>query len=74
MVAVNDAGTRKTLQVDLSAFARSGNKVRVIRTSGSMENGEHWAELDSLQVTDGQFTADMSKNSITTWIVEDVER
>lgn len=74
VVAVNDAGTRKTLQVDLSAFARSGNKVRVIRTSGSMENGEHWAELDSLQVTDGQFTADMSKNSITTWIVEDVER
>lgn len=54
---------------DLSAFETPGTTVSVIRTSGDYASGENWAQLDSLQVTDGMMRATIKGNSITTFVV-----
>lgn len=73
IVATNTAGSNKTVDFNLSDFASVGYKVRVIRTSGSIDNGEHWAELSPLVPYGKGFNAELKANSITTFIVEDVE-
>jgi O-glycosyl hydrolase len=73
IVATNTAGSNKTVDFDLSDFQSVGYNVKVIRTSGTMQNGEHWAELPSLVPYGKGFNAELKANSITTFIVEDVE-
>jgi len=58
--------------VDLSAFACKGDKVQAIRTSGSMADGEHWAQLADIAMDGEGFTAELKGNSITTWIIDNV--
>lgn len=73
IVAVNPSGSNRTAAFDLSQFKATGNAVQVIRTSGSMEDGEHWAELENIDIYDTGFTAELKANSITTYILEGVE-
>ena len=73
IVATNTDGSDKSTDFDLSAFSKVGNTVSVIRTSGSMSNGEHWAELEPLSTNGKGFNASLKANSITTFIVEGVE-
>jgi len=72
IVATNTAGTNKTVDFNLDNFASVGYNVRVIRTSGSMRDGEHWAELPPLVPYGLGFNAELKANSVTTFIVEDV--
>jgi len=72
IVATNPANGVKTVDFNLSDFASVGYKVRVIRTSGSISNGEHWTELTPLVPYGKGFNAELKANSITTFIVEDV--
>jgi len=72
IVATNPASTNKTVNFNLDNFASVGYNVRVIRTSGSINNGEHWKELPSLIPYGLGFNAELKANSITTFIVEDV--
>ena len=77
IVAVNTSDQDKTWEFDLSDFESAGDKVTAIRTSGTLENGEHWADVtdsDNIVVDseDKSFTATMKGNSITTYIVENV--
>ena len=61
------------MTLDISAFADTfpnGCVVRVIRTSGSMENGENWAELPDTSVSDDSVRAFLKPYSITTFVVE----
>jgi len=77
IVAINTAGQDKRWQFDLSNFETMGSEVKAIRTSGSLANGEHWADV-SAQVntvvdTDSKnFTTTMKANSITTFIIDNV--
>ena len=73
IVATNTDGSDKSTDFDLSAFSKVGSSVSVIRTSGSMSNGEHWAELEPLSTNGKGFNASLKANSITTFIVEGVE-
>ncbi|ORX61101.1 hypothetical protein BCR36DRAFT_579160 [Piromyces finnis] len=73
IVQTNTAGSTKTIDYDLSDFHSVGYKVRVIRTSGSIQNGEHWAELEPIVPYGKGFNAELKANSVTTFIVEDVE-
>ena len=73
IVVTNTAGNEKSTEFNLSAFSTVGSKVSVIRTSGSMSNGEHWKELEPLSTNGKGFTASLKANSITTFIVEGVE-
>ena len=72
VVAMNEKDSEKALRVDLSAFGAAvqpGTAVRMIRTGGSMAEGEHWAELPG-PVTGGDgFTASLAPYSVTTFLI-----
>lgn len=77
IVALNTSDEDKTWKFDLSAFETMGSDITAIRTSGSMEDGEKWANVtasDNIEAdTENRaFTATMKANSITTYIVEGV--
>lgn len=73
VVAVNTDARKKEVRVDLAAFAQKGGSVQTIRTSGTAERGEHWAELAPLQMDGDGFSAVLKGNSITTWIISGVQ-
>ena len=73
IVATNTDGSDKSTEFNLSTFSKVGSKVSVIRTSGSMSSGEHWAELSPLSTNGKVFNASLRANSVTTFIVEGVE-
>ena len=73
IVITNTAGTDKTVDFNLSNFSKVGKNVRVIRTSGSVSNGEKWAELEPIVPYGMGFYAVLKSNSVTTYIVDDVE-
>ena len=50
-----------------------GAIARVIRTSGSMAEGEHWASLADIPLTGKALSAPLKGNSITTFIISGVE-
>ena len=77
IVAMNTSDEDKTWKFDLSAFETMGTDITAIRTSGSMDDGEKWADVtDSDNIAadteNRAFTAMMKANSITTYIVEGV--
>ena len=72
IVAVNTQGSSQNYNFDLSGFKTVGNSVKVVRTSGSNNGGEHWAELDPLYVNSKSFNASLKANSVTTFIIENV--
>lgn len=76
IVAINTGSEDKVYNFDLSHFTTIGDKVQVIRTSGDIETGENWKELNdnilSIDTNSKNFHATLKGNSITTYIVEDV--
>lgn len=72
VVSVNASAENITVDFDLSKFAEIGGSVNVVRTSGSIENGEHWAEQEDISAYETGFVAELKGNSITTFIINDV--
>ncbi len=77
IVAMNTSGEDKTWKFDLSGFETMGSDITAIRTSGSMADGEKWADVTEIDdivpdIENRAFTATMKANSITTYIVEGV--
>jgi hypothetical protein len=73
IVATNTSSSDQDYDFDLSQFSSIGDAVNVIRTSGSMDDGEKWAELAPLSTYDSGFYATLKANSVTTYIVQGVE-
>lgn len=78
IVVMNTDADDKRVCFDLSGFNAMGSRITAIRTSGDLETGENWADVtasDNIAVNlDTQrFMADVKANSITTYIIEDVE-
>lgn len=73
IVVTNTAGNEKSVDFDLSSFTAVGKNVSVIRTSGSVSNGEKWAQLSPISTNGKKFNAKLKANSVTTFIVEGVE-
>lgn len=72
LVMMNPDDTEKAVRVDLSAFESSvaaGAEVQMIRTSGGMEKGEHWAELPGPVTEEDGFTVILTPYSVTTFLV-----
>ncbi|MDO4945785.1 MAG: glycoside hydrolase [Ruminococcus sp.] len=69
IVALNTSGNDKVCNFDLYDLEAIGENVSVVRTSGSLEDGEHWAELEDISAYDEGFVADLKANSITTFTV-----
>ena len=58
------------IRIDLTALSSVGAQAQAVRTSGSMAQGEHWAELGALPVENGVLCTALSPNSMTTFIVD----
>ncbi len=73
VVALNTSDSDKVCNFDLYDLETIGENVSVVRTSGSLEDGEHWAELADISAYDEGFVADLKANSITTFTVRGVD-
>lgn len=73
VVVLNTEASDKTANIDLSQFKSIGSTVNAVRTSGTIENGEHWAKLDDIYTYASGFVAELKANSITTFTLENVE-
>lgn len=69
IVAVNNKSRQKKLSVDLEEFSPE-NSCQAIRTSGSLEDGEHWTELAEPVLNVSTLEADLKPYSITTFIIK----
>ncbi len=77
IVALNTDDEDEKRVFDLSQFASMGREIQAVRTSGTLENGENWADVSdsdeiSANTKDRKFTALLKANSITTYIVDGV--
>ena len=72
IVAVNTEDKDTVRHFDLSGFESVGKNVRIIRTSGDMETGENWAELEPVETIGKSFRAVMKAYSVTTYILDGV--
>ena len=73
VVLYNKEEQEKSACLDLSAFGGAfpaGSRVRVIRTSGSIARGEHWAELPDLTLEEDGLTVQLAPYSVTTYVIE----
>lgn len=77
IVAVNTSAEDKTWKFDLRSFKAISDSVQAIRSSGSLEDGENWADVTdkadiSVDTENKNFTASLKGNSITTFIMDHV--
>lgn len=77
IVAMNTSDEDRTDKFNLKSFVSMGSNIKAIRTSGSLEDGENWADVSATDdiVVDSDnrcFTATLKANSITTYIVDNV--
>ena len=77
IVALNTDDEDVKRVFDLSQFASMGSEIQAVRTSGTLEDGENWADVSdsddiSANTKDRKFTAVLKANSITTYIVDGV--
>ena len=70
IVVLNTSDKEKDVRIDLTALSSVGAQAQAVRTSGSMAQGEHWAELGALPVENGVLCTALSPNSMTTFIVD----
>lgn len=73
IVAINKKADTQNYDFDLSKFKSVGSSVDVIRTSGSMQSGEHWKKLKSIKTSKTGFTTKLKAYSITTFIIKNVK-
>lgn len=73
IVVINKSSDDKTANIDLSQLKSIGKIVKATRTSGTMENGEHWQELDDSYAYDKGFIAELKAQSVTSFVIRNVE-
>ena len=78
IVAINTENSDKSAWFSFEQFGlMDTNNITAIRTSGSLNGGENWADVSSscniwIEKNSKWFTATLKANSITTFIVDDV--
>ena len=76
VVVFNAEDQPRELTLNLSALGGrfpDGSRVRAIRTSGSMADGENWLDLPETAVREGSVLAVLSPSSVTTFLVSGEE-
>ena len=69
IVAVNDTGKNKHITYSLDGFKATYNTAEIIRTSGSLEDGEKWSGIGTIGVESNKINVSLNPNSITTFII-----
>ena len=70
IVAVNDTSKSKHITYTLDGFEKYYKTAEIIRTSGSLEDGEKWANIGTVDIVDNELKVDLKSNSITTFIIK----
>lgn len=70
IVAVNPKAKMRKRNYIFEHTALEGKSVKAVRTSGSLSEGEHWAEVDSFTAEGNCLLARLEPCSITTFIIE----
>ncbi len=70
IVAVNDTSKTKHLTFSLDGFEKAYQAAEIVRTSGGLENGEKWANIGKIYITDNNINVDLKSNSVTTFIIK----
>ncbi len=70
LVLVNDTSRQKHIEIDLTDTEKTFSTVRLIRTSGTLECGEHWHELPQENIIDNKYVVKLKSNAVTTLIFE----
>ncbi len=70
IVCVNATSKTKNLTFTLQGFEVIGKTAEIIRTSGSLEDGEKWANIGTVDIVDNELKVDLKSNSITTFIIK----
>ncbi len=68
LVCLNSEGKDKDISVDFSDLGDYAS-CRMIRTGGSLAEGEHWADCGGIPVDASSFTATLKGNSVTTFLL-----
>ncbi|MBQ7213487.1 MAG: hypothetical protein IJS25_03020 [Bacteroidales bacterium] len=68
VVCTNASASEKTVDIDISDFGLRKANVKIVRTSGSMADGEHWADAGSARTKKGSARFTLAPNSVTTLI------
>lgn len=71
IVAVNTKGKDKDFYFEFDGYRAEG-EAAVIRTSGSLKDGESWAELPKVETLGNGLAYTLKGNSITTFVIENV--
>ncbi len=72
LVISNEEEQERGARIDLAAFGEQfppGSRVRLIRTSGSMAEGEHWRELPENRTEEGGLSLPLPPHSVTTCLI-----
>ena len=70
IVAINPKAKERRRNYIFEHINLEGRSVRAVRTSGSLAQGEHWAEVDSFTAEGNCLCAKLEPNSITTFIID----
>lgn len=76
IVCLNPEQMNKTCLFDLSTFANGWKSIKSIRTSGkTLDEGENLAEAECFinEMNGNSFSAELIPNSITTFVISDIE-
>jgi len=68
IVAINDKARERRLSLSLEEFAPDST-CQVVRTSGSLEEGEQWASLPEKQLEGSVLSSSLLPYSITTFVI-----
>lgn len=56
----------------LSGFSAPDGKVKTVRTSGDIADGEHWSESDGAEIRDNTLSVLIKGNSVTSFVISNV--
>lgn len=68
LVAVNKSCKEKEITLDVGDFIKSGT-IEVVRTSGTMADGESWAKLENISFDSPVITLKLKGHSVTTFVI-----
>ncbi|MBQ7295433.1 MAG: hypothetical protein IJW86_04485 [Clostridia bacterium] len=70
LTAVNPKANKQQRTYTFEDISLEDKTVKVVRTSGSLASGEHWADLGSITPKGNSFSTELHPYSITTFIIE----
>ncbi len=69
IVCTNTTAQPHDISFDMSDFNIRSPKATAYRTSGSIEDGEHWSNTGKYKVRKGLLDATLAPNSVTTYVI-----